>query len=310
MTFVILRFRINRWIKRYPVYFNNKSIKDRRLYYIESEKLFLDNLIIDSNGVAINNYCNIGLKYNPAYVAWFGLQNLNKYVLKNDKKYLDVADKQIIWLIKNIKIENDSAKIYYDFNWKLGSENINKPWISGLAQGILISFFLRYYLIKNDEKYKELAIKLGRIMFLDIKKGGLSRKYNNFCFIEEYPTKNPSIILDGYLFSVLAIYDLYSITREKKYLNLFKKYVNSFIKNRTIFIYKEKWTYHGLGAARILNSRMYNDLIIVQLKSLLYLSKNKTLQPILKKLEDKLNLFDLFDLEFNSQKLELSALKA
>ena len=57
-------------------------------YHIYSDRLFLDDLEFDANGVAMKNYRAQGRQYNPLFVAWWGLVNLERYLRRDDEESL------------------------------------------------------------------------------------------------------------------------------------------------------------------------------------------------------------------------------
>src|SRR5437899_3671791 len=64
-------------------------------YHIASERLFLEDLEFDANGVAVRNYRALGRRYNPVFVAWWGLVNLERYLRRPEKASLETFFTQV-----------------------------------------------------------------------------------------------------------------------------------------------------------------------------------------------------------------------
>src|SRR5438874_2329079 len=57
-------------------------------YYVSSDRLFLDDLEFDRNGIAMKHYRAQGVQYNPLFIAWWGLVNLERYLKTADGECL------------------------------------------------------------------------------------------------------------------------------------------------------------------------------------------------------------------------------
>src|SRR5947208_1336137 len=66
-------------------------------YYLYSNRLFLQDLEFDDRGVAMKRYRAQGLQYNPLFIAWWGLFNLQQYLRFRDDKDLQKFFIQIEW---------------------------------------------------------------------------------------------------------------------------------------------------------------------------------------------------------------------
>jgi hypothetical protein len=112
----------------------------------------------------------------------------------------------------------------YEFPFeKYATGEMYQPgWISGMAQGVAISAFTRAYDVTHDHKYLDAAKKALGFMMLPADKGGplttLERfppEPSNAPFIMEYPQSPPVYTLNGYMFSMLGLYDYAAATNDE-----------------------------------------------------------------------------------------------
>lgn len=147
----------------------------------------------DSNGV-IQSKIPYTQKYDyhVTAIASYAIANV-----ENSK----IFDAQIKWLIDNID-KNGAYK--HDFTFPFYN-NFPKPWIGGLAQGLAISALIRADEIKTAEKaFKCLQTKCTRTDNL------------SYLWIEEYPMDPPASILNGFIYALFGVYDLYKETKNKE----------------------------------------------------------------------------------------------
>lgn len=167
----------------------------------------------DQNRVPMCAHSDGTLYYSPVNIAQFGfmlhadyLETKDSTLLKNLKNCLDV--------LESCKTERKNYAVWYNdfFNSKY---KINPPWASAMAQGEIISLYLRMYQITNDENLLNTAIKAYRFLKVDFKDGGVRRydEEGNLWF-EEYPSEPPSFVLNGFIYTVFGLFDLYRITND------------------------------------------------------------------------------------------------
>ena len=86
---------------------------------------------------------------------------------------------------------------------------LDSGWYSAMGQGQAISLLVRAYLVSKDHKYLQAAGKALEIFELPSDKGGVVSKYlNTYDWYEEYPTKPSSFVLNGFIYSLIGLYDL------------------------------------------------------------------------------------------------------
>lgn len=219
---------------------------DSLRYYIYSDRLFLDDLVFDSRGVPLKRYRLLGPQYNPLYVAWWGLHHLELAARTHADRHLDVFRVQVDWLCDNAVERDDGAVTWpVNFNWHEGHASLRVPWISAMYQGVVISALVRGFRLTGDAKLLDLALAGSRVFSLDVGARGVRSHENRQVLYEEYPAFPLPRILDGFLFSLLGLYDLYAQTSHDGIRKLFADGVEGLTDHLWWWDYRGKWSWYG-----------------------------------------------------------------
>ena len=187
-------------------------------------------------------------------------------------KYLTLAD----WFDHNkVKIANSYCwHIHIDYNPEY---HLSNPWISAMTQGEAISVLTRATLLTGDQKYESIANEAFNIFQVDVKNGGLLNHFNSYPVFEECPTPNkPMVVLNGFIFALFGLYDLYLLNRNEKAIYLFYQGIES-IKKLLPYFDTGKWTNYYLFdyPKNYYSSFTYHYLVTEQLRSLYFISGDK-----------------------------------
>lgn len=173
----------------------------------------------DDKGILIQ-----GSNYHPVSICQYGLLCLDKFERTNDKKWLENAKHQVGYFLDTALVDNlfegNGIGLPYNFSFK----DLNAPWYSGMAQGMAVSFLLRYAEIVNDTSVYSACKKIAFVLTQPVEVGGcLSRTPENLLWIEEYPNSKLSPhVLNGALFGLFGLMDYCLVfpnqTREKRIL--------------------------------------------------------------------------------------------
>ncbi|EDK32457.1 D-glucuronyl C5-epimerase family protein [Clostridium kluyveri] len=178
---------------------------------------------LDENGLPMVKYSDYNggdgsFHYNPVTIAQFSLTAFGRY--KNGtgtkKQFIDSIDKLL-------SLQSPSGAMRLDFSFKHYINNdIYKPgWVSSLAQGQAISAFVRAYQVTGDNKYLDAADKAYMFMCIPVNEGGTKDTSEDLdgtdnVFFQEYITTPKSYTLNGFIFTIIGIYDL-SQTKDSIY---------------------------------------------------------------------------------------------
>lgn len=183
-------------------------------------------LKFDSQGIPMVNY-NDKFYYNPVTACQYALFLYDKYIDKEEKEkdFLKVSD----FLIKYMK-EDGSFRYGFKY-WHY--EDLNPGWTSSMSQGQALSVFSRAYNLTKDFKYIEAGNKALKYMLTPVSQGGvmdnlgyIDSRLKDKIFFQEYVNSTPSYTLNGYIFTLIGLYDWSNIaTKEnKEYCNIAKDY--------------------------------------------------------------------------------------
>lgn len=170
-------------------------------------------LQFDKDGIPLIKIRDLGPQYYPVTISLYGLELISKYYKEKQKKYykgfINVCD----YLLRT-QAESGCWYVNYDYHYGVKEAGVCKaPWVSALSQGWGISCLVRAFYLTNESKYLDSAIKALKPFLKDVEEGGVRKKiFNRFIMYQEYPTEKPTHILNGFMFSLLGIYDLYKAT--------------------------------------------------------------------------------------------------
>lgn len=189
------------------------TLKDEKKYYFPK----------DENGVPQKEYQSVGIHYNPTRVAAYGLANWNRYQNTQDEINKENFLKALNWFVKNQK----NGQWEYEFDWG----DLKAPWVSCMSQGEGISMLVRGYVLTNDLKYLNWALEAIKPFEKMISDGGVrSCLSEDSIFFEEYPELEVKHVLNGFLYSVIGLLELYEVFEENtEPKDMVKKLINESI---------------------------------------------------------------------------------
>src|SRR5581483_9079742 len=225
----------------------------------------------DATGVPLLNYQgDIGQQHNPIAIAQYGLARFNRWNrsrAEGDRvAWLRVAD----WLTRELRPNMDGVHVWmHQFNWPY-RQLLRAPWYSGLAQGNGLSLLVRAARETNRHDYADAAHRAFGSLTLDISRGGvLATDSRGRVWIEEYLVDPPSHILNGFIWALWGVFDYArwsgSLTAQRIFESCSRTIETALPEYDT-----GRWSLYELpaGGPRMLASRYYHELHIVQLRVL------------------------------------------
>ena len=225
----------------------------------------------DPDGIPqLDYHGSIGLQYNPIAIAQYGLGNYNLYRGGSEperrRKFLTAAD----WLVKNLEENSAGMPVWmhrFDFEYRT---LLRAPWYSGLAQGQGISLLVRAHQETSEDKYLDAAKRAFMPMTRSVNQGGvLFLDEHSRTWIEEYVVFPPTHILNGFIWGLWGVHDLFLVTRDPEAKRLWDESVKTL--KESIGSYDAGfWSLyeHSGTRLRMIASRFYHSLHIVQLRIL------------------------------------------
>ena len=280
-------------------------------YHLESECLFLEDVVFDRQGIAMKVYRAQGPQHNPLFIAWWGLVNLERFLRGSNQADLERFLAQVRWL-KSHAVKRDDGAVVWPcyFDWQEGRCRLTAPWISAMYQGMIISALVRAFQVTGDEQLLELCDQATRVFEKNIEDGGVRTVERGRIVYEEYPAYPLPRVLDGYLVSLLGLYDLYTHTRDTRVLNLFSQGIDGLLGTISFWDYRKQWSWYGSHG--YLCPPQYHKMNYVLLGVVGKLTGEKILQQYAERWhlknrsrKDKLEIFLMFTLTKNWARLRL-----
>lgn len=178
----------------------------------------------------------------------------------------------IEWIIQNVRQEDD--KNYWLLNYDVPTFNIKAPWKSGLAQGLILSFLIRYCKKFSNNHLKSYIDGTLNSLVHPISMGGCSRKWKDHYIIEEYISDKLIGVLNGHISALLALNDYITYYKSDEDI---VQFINDNVKNLYNNIMdwmSEDWSYYNLSNPRLISSIFYQELHIIQMKTILQIQEN------------------------------------
>jgi heparosan-N-sulfate-glucuronate 5-epimerase len=186
----------------------------------ESSNIEPPAIILGRRGIPLVRYDGLGYHSNPVTASQYGLWAYGVYLRDHDAVHRKIALHVADWLVAMQK----RGRWFYDFDFALHGVALTHPWSSSLAQGQAMSLLERAYRLTGEEKYRLAGQRALLPLRVDVLKGGLRRCFFGDCtrpFFEEYPTKPPTYVLNGFMFTLIGLYDLASVAPKSQALAMY-----------------------------------------------------------------------------------------
>jgi hypothetical protein len=245
--------------------------RDSLHYYLYSDRLTWSAMRMDPAGIPRVWYRSTGAIYRPAYVAWYALVNLGHYLRGKGSRHLEIFLNQINWLEHNAVRRDDGAVVWYQpFDYLEGCVLLRAPWVSANAQGLVMSAMVRGWRVTKRPSLRELLEYSARIFDLEVDQGGIRSRVDGSIVYTEVPGGPAPGILDGFMTSLLGLYDLFVETEDCKVGRLFWSGLDGLKRLLHAWDYRQKWSWYGCRA--YLSPPAYHCLNRLQLSALARLS--------------------------------------
>lgn len=216
---------------------------------------------------------------NPVAIVNYGLFEYGLYLNDKSEKRLLIIKAVSDWLVSN-QMENGCWIENFDYYCHNVSVWLNDGWISGMCQGEAIALLCRCYSLTNEPKYLIAAKAALQCFERDISNCGVLSSFNGIAVYEEYPTSPGVHVLNGFIYSLFGLYDLWASYGDTKAGELFKKGVDS-VKRLLPYYDDSRISHYDLGhitaSPRKINiNYKYHILHIKLLKNLYSVTNEET----------------------------------
>lgn len=227
-----------------------------------------------------------GKQYNPVAIAQYGLAaiaRLNQAACGEDKRHLRGQIYACAeWLFANHAESADG--IYWPYGFDFPPYRLNSGFSSCMAQAFAISLLVRAHKIFGEERFLAIGIR-ARNYFKNEAVGdnpvNFVRKFADMVWFEEYPSRPPSRVLNGYLFAIISLHDSLAYVEDHMIAAIVQDAVR-----QLPFVIKMydlgHWSRYDLQPGRTA-TLTYHRIHILQLKYFCEQFENHSLAPFLER---------------------------
>lgn len=245
----------------------------------------------DDNGVPMIN-TKSGLVYSPINIAQYGFMIHADYYENRENEQLEIL-MSCLNVLEITKTERENYCVWYH-NWTNEKYDLSVPWASAMAQGEVISFYLRMYQLIKDKKLLETAIKAYNFLKIDVSQGGVRRfdEDGNLWF-EEYPTKEALLVLNGFIYTIFGLYDLFRVTKLSEIKDTIDCCIST-LKNTLNKFDAGFWSFYDMQKKELVRYYYQKNVHVPQMEILYILTRNKLFLKYKNKWESQLTPINYF----------------
>lgn len=151
-----------------------------------------------------------GPRYHAINIAQYGFMLHAEWMETGSAETLATLER-CLEVLEDLKTDDGEQAVwwYHDYSPRYG---IHPPWASAMAQGELISLYLRLWQALDRPSLLDTAYRAYRFMRLPVEEGGVRRRdhFGNL-WLEEFPSREPSLVLNGFIYALFGLFDLYRV---------------------------------------------------------------------------------------------------
>ncbi len=204
-------------------------------------------------------------------------------VTAHDIMFTKAAD----WLVK---FQDPKGGWSVNVTRKFKGVSIDPGWYSAMGQGQAISLLCRAHNYTNNQQYLDAALKAVDLFEVPVEYGGIvSQVMGGNRMYEEYPSTPSFHVLNGFIFSLIGLYDLGSYSKQNiKARSLFKQGYETLLRILPLYDTGHE-TYYDLGHVVMPGyppnraRADYHAVHLRQLQLLMQIKPHKIIQAILKR---------------------------
>ena len=218
-------------------------------YYLYSERLSWSIMSMDPTGVPRARNRLTGTVYKPAYIAWWGLVNLGHFLRHHDAASREAFLKQVDWLESNAIVRAGGSVVWVNQHDCLqGKTFLKAPWVSAYDQGLVISALVRGFRFTKRPHLLELLRGASQVFALGVHDGGVRDDLPSGALYSELPGQSIPGIQDGFMSSLLGLYDLFMETNDPVVRKLFDDGIVGLKAMLPAWDYRKRWSWYGSRA--------------------------------------------------------------
>ncbi|XP_030631730.1 glucuronic acid epimerase a [Chanos chanos] len=119
------------------------------------------------------------------------------------------------WLLRN-QDERGGWPIWVTRKLGEGFKRLEPGWYSAMAQGQAMSTLVRAFLLTREPSYLAAAVRATALFKRSVDQHGVKTLFmNKYHWYEEYPTTPSSFVLNGFIYSLIGLYDVAETAGDK-----------------------------------------------------------------------------------------------
>lgn len=184
---------------------------------------------LDDDGVLYNAATHEHpASYQPTSIAQYALAHWNQYLISGAYEHVEAFVRQARWLLAHETPVAEGAG-GWPIAYPAPKYGAKPNWMSALAQGNVISVFVRAFKLTGDPAYMESARRAARTFALDALDGGVSAPVgDDGIFFEEVAAYPASHVLNGYALALFGLYDYAAVTHDEQVNELIERSLKTF----------------------------------------------------------------------------------
>jgi len=208
--------------------------------------------IFDENGIPSIDYgkiddIKIGIQKNPVTISQQTMTYFNQLQKKPTNQIKEKLLNCANWLVTNsVRVKNYSL-LYYNFSWP--TYNLEKKWVSAMAQGLAIQALIYAHKIVQDKKYINTAKLFLNSFYVETKDGGVTYKdTSDRWWYEEYASKlgKQPRVLNGMIFALFGINDYNCYQKDPDAEFLFQQGIKALKNDLPRYDYGKGYSYYDV----------------------------------------------------------------
>lgn len=204
------------------------TVQDANIYHgigvgaVNRWKHLARDLFIDVQKGVVALYANRKLKIRRSElkvikIAFLGsgsFDNLTLSTSEHIQHFYDASE----WFVRHQNVSTGGWAIPVKRKLASGFEDLARGWYSAMSQGHAISLLARaFYHSGGNRKYLKAAVNALKPFKVPSTQGGVLAKFMGILpWYEEYPTTPASFVLNGFIYSLLGLYDLHQVAPKTK----------------------------------------------------------------------------------------------
>lgn len=201
--------------------------------------------------------------------AQWGLGAWERYLGGEGERWLEAAATAASYIQAEQQRDGSAAGGWLEPRAHVHTFHTPAPWLSAMAQGQCASLLVRVGRERADGSFAESARRALAPMLISSSHGGVQARLNGGWFPEEYPTDPPSFVLNGAIFALWGVYDVWRVTGDDRAERLWQEGSETLAQALSLWD-TGFWSRYDLYPHPVMNvaSTFYHRLHINQLEAL------------------------------------------